>query len=174
MRAIRESSTKYCIRHKTRATGSPIWSLTSGAEQVSPAFKVSFNKVFGYYIEVTNAHADKVPDDYVRKQTLVNAERYITPELKEYESRVLNAEEEILSTERAIFSDLCGQIASHREALLTTALAIAHLDVFLSLAAVAVREGYARPQLTEDNILEIEAGRHPVVEKLLESSQPVT
>ena len=134
------------------------------------SIKVSFNKVFGYYIEVTNAHADKVPDDYVRKQTLVNAERYITPELKEYESRVLNAEEEILSTERAIFSDLCGQIASHREALLTTALAIAHLDVFLSLAAVAVREGYARPQLTEDNILEIEAGRHPVVEKLLESS----
>ena len=132
--------------------------------------KVSFNKVFGYYIEVTNAHADKVPDDYVRKQTLVNAERYITPELKEYESRVLNAEEEILSTERAIFSDLCRQIASHRENLLTTALAIAHLDVFLSLAAVAVREGYARPNLTEENILEIEAGRHPVVEKLLESS----
>lgn len=132
--------------------------------------KVSFNKVFGYYIEVTNAHADKVPDDYVRKQTLVNAERYITPELKEYESRVLNAEEEILSTERAIFSDLCRQIASHRENLLTTALAIAHLDVFLSLAAVAVREGYARPQLVEENILEIEAGRHPVVEKLLESS----
>ncbi len=132
--------------------------------------KVSFNKVFGYYIEVTNAHADKVPDDYVRKQTLVNAERYITPELKEYESRVLNAEEEILSTERAIFSGLCGQIASHRENLLTTALAIAHLDVFLSLAAVAVREGYARPNLTEENILEIEAGRHPVVEKLLESS----
>ena len=134
------------------------------------SIKVGYNKVFGYYIEVTNAHVDRVPDDYVRKQTLVNAERYITPELKDYEARVLNAEEEILSAERAIFSDVCGRIGSHRDALLKTARAIAHLDVFLSLAAVAAREGYTRPRLTEDNILEIEAGRHPVVEKLLESS----
>lgn len=132
--------------------------------------KVGYNKVFGYYIEVTNAHADRVPEDYVRKQTLVNAERYITPELKDYESRVLNAEEEILSAERAIFSDVCQQIAGHRDALLRTAGAIAHLDAFLSLATVAAREGYTRPALTEDSILEIEAGRHPVVEKLLESS----
>ena len=134
------------------------------------SIKVSYNKVFGYYIEVTNAHADKVPDDYVRKQTLVNAERYITPELKEYESRVLNAEEEILATERELFADICRQISQHQEPLLTTARAIAHLDVFLSLATVAVREGYTRPQLTEDTVLEIQAGRHPVVEKLLESS----
>ena len=134
------------------------------------SIKVGYNKVFGYYIEVTNAHTDRVPEDYVRKQTLVNAERYITPELKEYESRVLNAEEEILAAEREIFSDVCRRIASHRDALLKTAQAIAHLDAFLSLATVAAREGYTRPVLTEDNTLEIEAGRHPVVEKLLESS----
>lgn len=132
--------------------------------------KVSYNKVFGYYIEVTNAQADKVPGDYVRKQTLVNAERYITPELKEYETRVLNAEEEILAAERELFADICRQIGAHQKTLLRTARAIAHLDVFLSLATVAVREGYTRPQLTEDTVLEIQAGRHPVVEKLLESS----
>jgi len=134
------------------------------------SIKVSFNKVFGYYIEVTKAHTNKVPDDYVRKQTLVNAERYITPELKEYETLVLNAEEEILDIERRIFEEVCQQLTTHRESLLKTARAIAHLDGFLSLADVSVREGYIRPHLTEDNILDIQAGRHPVVEKLLESS----
>ena len=134
------------------------------------SIKVSYNKVFGYYIEVTNAHADKVPEDYLRKQTLVNAERYITSELKEYESRVLNAEAEILALERELFADVCRQIGAQRESLLRTARAIAHLDAFTSLATVAVREGYARPKLTKDNILDIQAGRHPVVEKLLESS----
>ena len=134
------------------------------------SIKVSYNKVFGYYIEVSNAQADKVPDDYIRKQTLVNAERYITPELKEYETRVLNAEEDILAAERELFADICRRVAAHQAALLKTARAIAHLDAFLSLATVAVREGYTRPQLTEDSVLEIQAGRHPVVEKLLESS----
>lgn len=134
------------------------------------SIKVSFNKVFGYYIEVSKANTNKVPEDYVRKQTLVNAERYITPELKEYETLVLNAEEEILETERRLFEELCQQLSQHREDLIKTARAIAHLDGFLSLAEVAVREGYVRPELTEDNILHIEAGRHPVVEKLLESS----
>ncbi len=134
------------------------------------SIKVGFNKVFGYYIEVTKAHSEKVPDDYVRKQTLVNAERYITPELKEYETKVLNAEEEILAIERELFADLCVKVGSQRESLQKTARAIAHLDAFLSLAEVAVREGYVRPDLTEDNILQIEAGRHPVVEKLLETS----
>ena len=131
--------------------------------------KVSYNKVFGYYIEVTHAHSDKVPDEYVRKQTLVNAERYITPELKEYESRVLSAEEEILAAERELFADVCRAISAQQQALHRTARAIAHLDALLSLAAVAVREGYTRPTLTEESILEIEAGRHPAVEKLLES-----
>lgn len=134
------------------------------------SIKVSFNKVFGYYIEVTKTHTSKVPEDYVRKQTLVNAERYITPELKEYETLVLNAEEEILDIERKLFEEVCQQIAEHRESLLKTARSIAHLDGFLSLADVAVREAYVRPQLTEENVLHIESGRHPVVEKLLETS----
>ncbi|MBL8153947.1 MAG: DNA mismatch repair protein MutS [Anaerolineae bacterium] len=132
------------------------------------SIKVGYNKVFGYYIEVSNANAGKVPDDYIRKQTLVNAERYITPELKEYETLVLNAEEEILKVERTLFEDLCRQTAQEASRLLQTARAVAHLDVFLSLAEVAVREGYVRPTLTDDDLLVIRAGRHPVVERLLD------
>ena len=134
------------------------------------SIKVGFNKVFGYYLEVTKANADNVPEDYIRKQTLVNAERYITPELKEFETQVLNAEEEILATERDLFSDICNQIGQERARLMKTAGAVAHLDAFLSFATVAVRESYVRPQLTDENLLHIEAGRHPVVEKLLETS----
>jgi DNA mismatch repair protein MutS len=130
--------------------------------------KVSFNKVFGYYIEVTSAQQGKVPSDYIRKQTLVNAERYITPELKEYETLVLNAEEEILSIERRLFDELCQELCQTAQRLLKTAQAIAHLDVFLSLAEVAVREAYTRPTLTEDDLLIIQGGRHPVVERLLD------
>lgn len=130
--------------------------------------KVSFNRVFGYYIEVTKANESKVPPDYIRKQTTVNAERYITPELKEYETLVLNAEEQILAVERELFEALCNQLAEHARTLLETAKAVAHLDVFLSLAEVAVREGYVRPTLTEDDLLVIKDGRHPVVEQLLD------
>ncbi len=133
-----------------------------------PTIKVGYNKVFGYYIEVTKANTDKVPDDYIRKQTLVNAERYITPELKEYETLVLNAEEEILEVERKLFDDLLQQLGQHGDRISKTARAIAHLDVFVSLAEVAMREGYCRPTLSEENILDIRGGRHPVVEKLLE------
>lgn len=132
------------------------------------SIKVGFNKVFGYYIEVSNANTDKVPPDYIRKQTLVNAERYITPELKEYETLVLNAEEEILKVERQLFEDLCKEIAQSAPRLLQTARAVAHLDALLSLAEVAVREGYVRPTLTDDDLLVIKDGRHPVVEKLLD------
>ncbi len=132
--------------------------------------KVGFNKVFGYYIEVTRANSERVPDDYIRKQTLVNAERYITPELKEYETLVLNAEEEILATERRVFAEVCEELIQHGQRILRTAKALAHLDVFLSLANVAVREGYTRPTLSEEIGLDIKAGRHPVVEKLLTDS----
>ena len=130
--------------------------------------KVGFNKVFGYYIEVSKAQSENVPDDYIRKQTLVNAERYITPELKEYETLVLNAEEEILAVERDLYAKLCLELAQHNKRLLDTARMVAHLDAFLSLADVAVREGYVRPTLTEDDTLIIRDGRHPVVEKLLD------
>lgn len=133
-----------------------------------PTIKVGFNKVFGYYIEVSRGQSDNVPDNYVRKQTLVNAERYFTAELKEYETLVLNAEEQILAVERELYEALCVQLAQHGARLLDTARMIAHLDAFLSLADVAVREGYTRPQLTEDDVLMVRDGRHPVVEQLLE------
>ncbi len=133
--------------------------------------KVGFNKVFGYYIEVSHANTVKVPADYIRKQTLVNAERYITPDLKEYEAQVLNAEERIIEIETRLFRELCQHIASCSERLLKTARAVAHLDVFASLAEVAVREGYVRPQLTKDDLLYIRDGRHPVVEKLLQGER---
>jgi DNA mismatch repair protein MutS len=131
------------------------------------SLKVGFNKVFGYYIEVSHANTAKVPPDYIRKQTMVNAERYITPELKEYETLVLNAEEEIMAVERRLFDDLCRQIAGQAARLLATGRSVAHLDAFLSLAEVAVREGYIRPTLTNDDLLVINSGRHPVVEGLL-------
>jgi DNA mismatch repair protein MutS len=132
--------------------------------------KVGFNKVFGYYIEVSRAQQNNVPSDYIRKQTLVNGERFITPELKEYETLVLNAEEQILEVERRLFEELCRDLGLSASRLINTAKAIAHLDAFLSLAEVAVREGYIRPTLTENDLLIIRAGRHPVVEKLLDGS----
>ena len=131
--------------------------------------KVGYNRVFGYYIEVSRAQANKVPDDYIRKQTLVNGERYITPELKEYETLVLNAEEQILDVERRLFETICRECAENAERMLNTARALAHLDAFLSLADVAVREGFIRPTLTQDDLLLIKDGRHPVVERMLDS-----
>lgn len=131
--------------------------------------KVGFTKVFGYFIEVTQAQAHKVPADYIRKQTLVNAERYITPELKEYETLVLNAEEEILAVERRLFDELCQSLGEEGPRLLKSARLLATLDALLSLAVVAVREGYVRPRLTDGDSLRIRSGRHPVVEKVVET-----
>ncbi len=135
--------------------------------------KVGYNKVFGYYIEVTKANASRVPSDYIRKQTLVNAERYITPELKEYESLILNAEEQRSEVETRLFREVCRQVAAHAATLLETARTIARLDVVTTLAEVARRNGYVRPELTEEDLLEVEAGRHPVVEQTLEG-EPFT
>jgi DNA mismatch repair protein MutS len=130
------------------------------------SLKVGFNKVFGYYIEVTKPNLGAVPEDYHRKQTLVNSERFITPELKEYEARVLNAEERILELEARLFREVCQEIGRHSERLLGTARALARLDVYTALAEVALRRNYVRPVLTEDGRLDIRAGRHPVVEAL--------
>ena len=135
------------------------------------SLKVGYNKVFGYYLEVTKANADTVPEDYIRKQTLVNAERYITPQLKEYETIILNADERALEIEQRLFRQLCEFISQHNQALLATARAIAHLDVFTGLAEVAHREGYTRPKLVEDDVLDIREGRHPVVERALVSER---
>jgi DNA mismatch repair protein MutS len=135
------------------------------------SLKVGFNKVFGYYIEVTRTHSENVPEDYERKQTLVNAERFITAQLKEYETIILNADERALEVEQRLFDKLCAFIASHNQELLETARAIAHLDVFASLAEVAAREGYTRPMLVEDDVLDIRDGRHPVVERALKGER---
>jgi DNA mismatch repair protein MutS len=126
--------------------------------------KVGYNKVFGYYLEVTKTNVDRVPEEYIRKQTLVNAERYITPELKEYESLILNAEERMLDLEGRIFRQVLDQVAAAADRLLATAQALAHLDVFAALAEVALMHRYVRPDLAEDDQLWIIAGRHPVVE----------
>jgi DNA mismatch repair protein MutS len=135
--------------------------------------KVGYNKVFGYYIEVTKANVDAVPEAYIRKQTLVNAERYITPELKEYEALILNAEERQIEVETRLFKEICEQVAAQSAALLRTARALARLDVASALAEVAISNRYVRPELAEDEVLEIAGGRHPVVEKALRD-QPFT
>ncbi|MBE2224484.1 MAG: DNA mismatch repair protein MutS, partial [Anaerolineae bacterium] len=128
------------------------------------SLKVGFNKVFGYYIEVTHANSNTVPDDYIRKQTLTNAERYITPELKEYETLILNAEDRILEIERRVFTELTGQVAQHAQRLLATADILAQIDVAAALAEVAANNNYVRPILSNEDGLMIENGRHPVVE----------
>jgi DNA mismatch repair protein MutS len=131
------------------------------------SLKVGYNKVFGYYIEVTKANAELVPADYIRKQTLVNGERYITPEMKEYEAIVLTAEERIRDIEAGLFAELCRSIGEQSGRLLHTARLMARLDVVAGLAEVAARHGYCRPELCDEDALEIRDGRHPVVEQHL-------
>ena len=133
------------------------------------SLKVGFNKVFGYYIEVSNANLKAVPDDYVRRQTLVGGERFITPEMKEYESRVLNAQERMAELETELFRSVCAQIAEHTGAIAETAEAIALVDVFCSLADVASRHDYVKPELSESDAIYIRQGRHPVVERALDA-----
>jgi DNA mismatch repair protein MutS len=131
------------------------------------SLKVGFNKVFGYYIEITHAHASKIPADYQRKQTLKNAERYITPELKEHEEEVLTAEEKIFQREYELFLALREQVADQTHRLLQTAEVLATLDVLSALAEVASIHGYCKPELCDDSILEICEGRHPVLDQTL-------
>ena len=131
------------------------------------SLKVGFNKVFGYYLEVTHANTEAVPPEYIRKQTLVNAERYITPELKEREALILNAEERAQELEAQLYAELLDQLGKMAERVLQTARAIAHLDVYLALAHAAAEYNYVRPQLTDERSIEIAAGRHPVVERTL-------
>ncbi len=131
--------------------------------------KVGYNKVFGYYIEVSKTNLAKVPEDYVRRQTLVGGERYITPEMKEYESLILNAQDRVAELEGSLFRQVCGQVAEAAASVLLVARGIAHVDVFCSMAEVASRNGYVRPELNDGEILEIKQGRHPVVERMLPS-----
>jgi DNA mismatch repair protein MutS len=131
------------------------------------SLKVGYNKVFGYYIEITTPNLPQAPGDYIRKQTLANAERFITPELKEYESLILNAEERISELETTLFKEICAQIAGASSRLLATARALAEIDVYAALAEVAMKYRYVRPQLREGDEIRVIAGRHPVVELTL-------
>jgi len=131
------------------------------------SLKVGYNKIFGYFIEVTNTNAHLVPSDYQRRQTLAGAERYVTPSLKEYEERVLTAAEKVEERERELFESLRSRVGAQVSRLQVVAQVVAELDVFASLAEAASREGYVRPQLTDDFALEITAGRHPVVERMM-------
>ena len=133
------------------------------------SLKIGFNNVFGYYIEVSNSNLSQVPQDYIRKQTLVGGERYFTPELKEYESLILNARDRIAELEMNLFRRVCRQVATASEQILKVADAMAHVDVFSSLAEVAVRYSYIRPELNTGNEIRISQGRHPVVERNVEN-----
>ncbi len=135
------------------------------------SLKISFNNVFGYYIEVRNTHKDKVPEEWIRKQTLVSAERYITEELKEYEAKILGAEEKIQKLEQEIFSKLLQQIIQFVPIVQENAQIIAKIDCLLSFSVLAIDNNYVRPQMDESTDLEIKNGRHPVIEKQLPISE---
>ena len=129
--------------------------------------RIKYNKVFGYYLEVTNSYKDQVPDYYTRKQTLANAERYITPELKELEDMILGAEDKLYALEYEIYTEIREKVASETERIQATAKAVATLDVFASLALTAERYNYTRPKINEKGVIDIKEGRHPVVERMI-------
>jgi DNA mismatch repair protein MutS len=133
------------------------------------SLRVGFTNVFGYYIEVSKANLPQAPPDFIRKQTLVGGERFITPELKEYESLILNARDRIMELETTLFQRVCRQVAGYAEPILSLARALAHIDVFTSLAEVAVRNHYVRPELNDGTEIRIKQGRHPVVERSLQT-----
>ena len=157
LRAISSSGKEYLDRMLARES----------ERTAIPSLKIAFNNVFGYYIEVRNTHKDKVPDEWVRKQTLVNAERYITEELKEYETKILGAEEKIKELEQQLFADLVHYIIQFVQPIQQNAKAIAQIDCLLSFAVLAVSNNYVCPIVDESTDIEIKNGRHPVIEKQL-------
>ena len=136
-----------------------------------PSLKIGYNNVFGYYIEVRNTHKDKVPAEWVRKQTLTGAERYITAELKEYEEKILGAEERVAAIEQRIYGELIAYVSGHLKTLLADAHIVANLDCLLSFATIAVERRYVRPTLDDGRSIEIRDGRHPVIETLLPAGE---
>jgi DNA mismatch repair protein MutS len=137
-----------------------------------PSLKVAYNNVFGYYIEVRNTHKEKVPADWIRKQTLVSAERYITSELKEFEEKILGAEEKILSLEAKIYCDLILAVADFISPIQLNAEIVAKIDCLLSFATNAIENNYIKPEINDTDIIDIKKGRHPVIEKLLPPGEP--
>jgi len=136
-----------------------------------PSLKIGYNNVFGYFLEVTNTHKDKVPEDWHRKQTLTNAERYITNELKEYEQKILGAEDKIQALEQQLFEDIVRHAASFVQAIQQDASLIAALDCLLSFASVSIENGYHKPHLNNEYTIDIKAGRHPVIEQNLPADE---
>lgn len=137
-----------------------------------PSLKIGYNKVFGYYIEVTNTHKDKVPEHFIRKQTLVNSERYITPELKEVEEKVLSAEDRSKTLEGELFEELRLYVADFADQIQQIAGAMADLDCLQSFAEVSFRNNYARPEIHSEDVIDVKKSRHPVVEKTLDAGEP--
>ncbi len=131
------------------------------------SLKIAYNKIFGYYLEVTNAHKDKVPDKWIRKQTLVNSERYITEELKEYEEKILNAEEKIYSIEKNLYTDLLNKLSKNILKLQSTSLSIAFLDCLISFSNSAIEYKFCLPTISNDNVIDIKKGRHVIIERSL-------
>jgi len=140
---------------------------TESAKTGIPSLKIAFNNVFGYYLEVTNTHKDKVPAEWIRKQTLANAERYITPELKAYEEKILGAEEKILALEAQLYEFLLDKLQLSLKTMQHNAQIIAQIDCLQSLATIAKRHNYVRPEMEDSAVLDIKAGRHPVIEQHL-------
>lgn len=137
-----------------------------------PSLKIGFNNVFGYYIEVRNTHKDKVPADWIRKQTLVSAERYITPELKEYEEKIMGAEEKIQAIETRLFEQLCNGLERLIPDMQSNAMQAEYVDCLLSLADAAYEYGYVRPEVNDSLVIDIREGRHPVIERRLPPGEP--
>jgi len=162
LRDIAQNGKKYIAKIKDALT----------QEVGIPSLKIGYNKVFGYYIEVTNAHKDKVPDHFIRKQTLVNAERYITPELKEIEEKILSAEDKSKALEADLFEQVREHLAQFADGIQRIATVISTLDVYQSLAQIAFTNGYVKPELDQGSTLEIIKGRHPVVERSLPVGEP--
>ena len=157
LRNISSSAKEYLEQIRARE------SETSGI----PSLKIAFNNVFGYYLEVRNAHKDKVPEEWIRKQTLVNAERYITDELKELEVKILSANDKILALEQALFNDVVSSLMDYVQVVQRNSQLIARVDVLLSFAKTALQNGYVKPELNDTFVLNIKDGRHPVIEKQL-------
>lgn len=162
LREIAYSSKDYLLQLQQRKS----------AETGIPSLKIAFNNVFGYYIEVRNTHKDKVPETWIRKQTLVNAERYITEELKEYEEKILGAEEKIVSLETQLYNILVESLIEYIPAIQANATVIARADCLLSFAKIARENKYIRPEINESDVIDIKSGRHPVIEKQLPPDEP--
>lgn len=158
-------------RLRSLASDAKQWLAQLQAREVArtgiSSLKVGYTRVFGYYLEVSNTHKAKVPADYTRKQTLANAERFVTPELKDYEEQILHAEERAIALEQELFAQLCVLVLQHLRVIQAVAVAIAQSDVLACFAWVAVRQQYVRPEICDAPVLEITGGRHPVVEVLL-------